>query len=105
VNSNPSSLCLFKIRFPDKVEIQANFGAFETPCALYNFLKENINPEITNWRLYTDVPKTELHQDSDISFLDLKFVPRCLVYFECLDGSITNSKQILKEQIFTKTSS
>lgn len=76
-----------RIRFPDKKELQGEFGPHEKPEALFQFIQESLATDKTDWYLFTAPPMQKLDRKSEKTFVKLGFVPAVLVHFDFEDQS------------------
>jgi len=76
---------LIKVRFPNRVELQATFHPLEKAEAVYKVVKESLAHPDRPFYLFTTPPKQRL--DRTKSLLSLVMVPAAIVYFSWEDKS------------------
>jgi len=95
-----------RVRFPDKIELQGEFGPYETLESLFKFVEDSMRDTMGNdWYLYTAPPMEKLDRKSTKNFIKLGFVPAILVHFGHPEGSICSSpylNETLSQQIKEK---
>jgi tether containing UBX domain for GLUT4 len=76
---------MIRIRFPDRVELQANFLPNEYTNTLVEFVKSNLVDPNVNFYLYTSPPIERLPMNK--TFMQLSYLPAVLVHFGLEQGS------------------
>jgi tether containing UBX domain for GLUT4 len=89
---------LIRIRFPDRVELQATFSPLETTEDLEQFVRQQLKDPTLRFFLYTSPPVVRLSPHKN--FREQGFLPAALVYLGLEKGAKATSP-FLKEELLT----
>ncbi|ORY04516.1 hypothetical protein K493DRAFT_311361 [Basidiobolus meristosporus CBS 931.73] len=87
---------LIRIRFPNRVQLQAHFSSFETISKLTSFVRESLrNPE---WDFYLYVtPPIKRLTDPDLTLYEAGLTPASVVFFSLANNETV--EEYLKEEL------
>jgi hypothetical protein len=89
--------CIIRFRFPDRIELQANFYPQEGLAHLEAFVRDNlVNPEL-KFYLFTSPPTTNVHASQNLR--DQGFLPAALVHVALSPGAQATSPFLKPEVI------
>jgi len=90
-----------RVRFPNRMELQATFWSTETNQHLIDFVKSSLaNPELKFYLYTTPPPK---HLDAKANFKAQRFLPAALVHFGLEQGE-TVTGNFLKQELLDSAS-
>uniref|UniRef100_A0A6B2LBB3 UBX domain-containing protein n=1 Tax=Arcella intermedia TaxID=1963864 RepID=A0A6B2LBB3_9EUKA len=92
--------CYIRVKFPDRVEVQAVFNPLEKPSDVYQFVEECLSAanKAVPFHLYTVPPKMIIEKSSNKNLRDLGFVPAVLMHFDINEGH-SGTTPFLKEEL------
>eukprot|EP01123_Difflugia_compressa_P001070 TRINITY_DN11231_c0_g1_i1.p1 TRINITY_DN11231_c0_g1~~TRINITY_DN11231_c0_g1_i1.p1 ORF type:complete len:197 (+),score=37.24 TRINITY_DN11231_c0_g1_i1:78-593(+) len=81
--------CFVRVRFPDRIEIQATFSPLEKTSSIYQFVRDSLSEENQkiDFHVYISPPKTIVSPEETTNFRDLGFLPAVLLHFGINEGS------------------
>ncbi|KAJ3011867.1 UNVERIFIED_CONTAM: hypothetical protein HDU68_001484 [Siphonaria sp. JEL0065] len=82
---------MIRVRFPDRVTVQAAFLSTEPVSAIYTLISETLATPTKKYILYTTPPLLNLDSKKEFTFWKAGLAPATIVYFKWEDGNITDS--------------
>ncbi|XP_075217334.1 GDI interacting protein 3 isoform X2 [Lycorma delicatula] len=83
---------LIRIRFPDDILIQGTFGIYEHVSDVYDFVRENLLDEESQFVLLTATGHRLTESDYGLTLIDLRLIPASVLTFVWIsDHPISNS--------------